>query len=446
VCSDSQGNVYVAGVFEETANFAADWGETLQKTSAGGDDGFAVKIGSDGGFEWAHRLGAENDERVLAACADGSGNLYLATFYMSSTVDFAEDWGGTDPKARGVNTCIAVTKVGSGGNYGWTHSLGSSGTDVQEDMCTDGSGNVYVAGRFDGGGNFAADWGGSDIKGSAGAYDAFVTKINAAGTYGWTHRMGKFSEDIAYAVCADNSGNVYLAGYYSSDNINFAEDWGGSDSKPVSNYGDAFITKMGANGSYCWTRRIPGSTSMSTRIYAADTDSSGNLYVAGYFGVNVDFAADWGGSDMKSCVALSDAFVTKIAANGSYCWTHRLGGFGADEAYDVCTDSSGNVYVTGQFEDTVYFAQDWGGTDPKDSSGQEDIFLTKIGADGSYCWTRKIGSQGDEKASSICIGPGGSLYLTGYFGGTVDFAADFGGTEQKSSISNTDVFVTKILP
>jgi hypothetical protein len=381
----------------------------------------------------------------LAACADSGGNVYLSTFYMSTTVDFAEDWGGIDPKPKGSNSHIGVTKVAPGGTYGWTHTIGGDLTDVPEGMCADSSGNVYIAGRFESQGNFAADWGGTDIKTSSGSYDAFVTRINAAGTYGWTHRMGRFSEDIAYAVSADNSGNVYIAGYYSSDNMNFAEDWGGSDPKPVSNYGDAFLTKLDSNGNYSWTRRIPGSTSMSTRIYAMDTDSSGNIYLAGYFGVNVNFAEDWGGSDMKSSMALSDAFVTKINASGTYGWTHRIGGFGAEEALAVCTDSSGNVYVTGYFDDTVYFAQDWGGTDLRDCSGGDDIFLTKIGTDGSYCWTRKIGSQWDEKALAISIDSTGSIYLTGYFYATVNFAADFGGTDEKTSISNTDIFITKIL-
>ncbi|MCX7703797.1 MAG: SBBP repeat-containing protein, partial [Planctomycetota bacterium] len=62
--------------------------------------------------------------------------------------------------------------------YGWTRRLGGSSGDVGYGIATDGSGNVYVTGCFQGTVNFRADFGGgSDNKTSAGSNDVFVTKI-----------------------------------------------------------------------------------------------------------------------------------------------------------------------------------------------------------------------------------------------------------------------------
>jgi len=55
-----------------------------------------------------------------------------------------------------------------------------------------------------------------------------------------------------------------------------------------------------------------------------------------------------------------------------------MGGGGVDSGYSIITDTSGNVYVTGYFGDTVNFGSDWSGTDSKTSAGSYDIFITKI--------------------------------------------------------------------
>ena len=70
-------------------------------------------------------------------------------------------------------------------------------------MAVDSSGNVYAAGYTEG----ALD--GSN----AGGWDLFVVKYNSSGTKQWTRQLGTSSDDWAYGVAVDSSGNVYAAGY-----------------------------------------------------------------------------------------------------------------------------------------------------------------------------------------------------------------------------------------
>ena len=84
-----------------------------------------------------------------------------------------------------------------------------------------------------------------------------------------------------------------LIAYWSEFAGNF---WGTVDFNPgsgtanltsVTSSSDAFIAKYNSSGGYTWAKRIGGSG--VEWINAIDTDSSGNVYVFGYFQGTVDF-------------------------------------------------------------------------------------------------------------------------------------------------------------
>ncbi len=448
ICSDADGNFYIAGSFSVTTiNFAADWGGTdIKTTGPNVTDVFITKTDPNGGYCWTHIMGGPGYDPVSAICADGNNNIYVAGSF-TGTINFAADWGGSDTKTDAGFNDIFVTKIDAAGNYYWTRRIGGSESDEVYTICADGSGNVYMAGSFEGSVNVAADWGESDTKTGK---SMFITKIDINGDYCWTRCIGNDSlYDTAYAICADESGNVYVAGRF-NETVNFAADWGGSDSKTSAGYTDAFVTKIDASGDYCWTYRMGG----TEWEYACTvcSDLNGNIFLAGNSGAmflapgySVNFAADWGGSDTKVGAGKDDAFITKVDNNGSYYWTRRIGGASTDSIEAVCTDKGGNVYVTGFFFDsTVNFAADWGGSDSKTSAGSADIFITKLDASSNYCWTRRIGSSNYERAHGICAQGSGNVCVTGQFRESVNFAADWGGSDSKTSAGLTDVFITKI--
>jgi hypothetical protein len=403
------------------------------------------------GYCWTRRMGAGSVDKGEGICTDGNGNVYVTGFFQDE-VDFAEDWAGSEIKS---GWGAFVTKIGADGGYCWTHRVSGSGSETVCDICSDASGNIYLTGYFSGTVNFADDWGLTDEKTCVGGFDIFITSIDTDGGYCWTRRIGGSSgcSETGYAICADSSGNVYVAGYF-GDTVNFAQDWGGDDTKTGAGAGDAFITKIDAGGAYCWTHRIGGGEGDYGNSIC--TDKSGNVYLLGSFGdttadYTVNFAEDWGGTDEKTRTCWEDIFITKINAGGAYCWTRRMGGEKGDRGNAICSDPSGNIYVTGRFgynteNYTVNFAEDWGGNDPKVSAGRRDIFVTKIGSDGGYRWTRRMGGPDeDDVAMGICADVDCNVYVTGYFrSATVNFAEDWGNNDIKTSVGISDIFVTKI--
>jgi len=324
--------------------------------------------------------------------------------------------------------------------YDCTWRIGGTNSEMPYDTVTDGDGNLYLTGYFYDPINFASDWGSTDLKTPAGAYDIFVTKINANGSYGWTHRMGGSGDDQGRAVETDGNGNVYVAGHF-WDEVNFAQDWGESDSKTSAGGYDIFVTKINADGSYGWTHRMGGTG--DDHAHGLATDGAGIVYAAGYFDDTVNFEEDWGGSDLKTCAGGYDIFVTKINADGSYDWTHRMGAAGVDHGYGVATDSTGNVYVTGYFVLTVNFEEDWGGTDFKSSAGDADIFLMRVNGDGTYGWTRRLGGSTSDRGYDIAADSASNLYVIGDFSDTVDFGQDWGQSDLESSAGGQDIFISK---
>ncbi len=268
-----------------------------------------------------------------------------------------------------------------------------------------------------------------------------ITGESSHGSYIKTYREGGLLPDSGISTATDLSGNVYITGYFQGT-VNFGTDFGTTDTKTSAGNNDVFITRINANGSYGWTRRIGGT--LNDQSFGVTTDLAGNVYVIGEFYDITDFGADFGTGDIKSSVGDWDIFITRINANGSYGWTRRIGGIAQDRGYGITTDLAGNVYVTGEFRDIVDFGNDFGTGDIKSSAGSEDIFITRINTNGSYGWTRRMGGPSSDGGKCITTDPTGNIYISGYFGNTVDFGADFGTGDIKSSAGYADIFITRI--
>ena len=331
-----------------------------------------------------------------------------------------------------------MTKINSDSSYGWSKTFGGGGKDEGYSVAVDSSGNIYLTGYFESTVDFDPGTG-TDNKTSNGSYDIFLTRINSDGSYGWTKAFGGTSDNRGYSISTDSNDNVYITGVFFGT-ADF-DPGTGTDNKTSNGSYDIFLTKINSDGAYGWTKTFGGTGSDGGNSVA--TDSSGNIYVTGWFNNTVDFDPGTG-TDNKTSNGILDIFVTRINADGSYGWTKTFGGTGIDEGYSVAVDSSGNTYITGWFNDIVDFNPGTG-TDNKTSNGNDDIFLTRINADGSYGWTKTFGGTGGDAGFSVAVGLSGDIYLTGYFGDTVDFDP---GTEfdNKTSNGSYDIFLIKMTP
>jgi hypothetical protein len=394
-------------------------------------------------YGWTKRIGASGDEYGLFITTDLRGNIYI-TGGFPGTVNFGADFGMTDSKTSAGSQDIFITRINSNGSYGWTKRMGGTLSDVGAGVTADSLGNIYITGGFTDTVNFGANFGWIvDPKTSDGSYDIFLTRVDSSGSYGWTKRFGGTLEDTGYDLDTDSMGNVYLLGVF-KDMVDFGVDFGTTDPKTSAGLDDIFLVRINANGIYAGARRI-GGTGTDWGV-GVTIDASDNVYMTGKFAGTVDFGQDFGTTDSKASAGNTDIFLTRINSDSTYGWTKRFGGTSGDMGFDLDTDSSGNVYVTGAFQGFVDFGHDFGIKDKKTATGIGDVFITSINTAGTYGWTKRLGgiSTSSAMGNAITIDLSRNVYVTGIFGGSVDFGSDFGMTDSKTASGGRDIFITRL--
>lgn len=130
---------------------------------------------------------------------------------------------------------------------------------------------------------------------------------------------------------------------------------------------------------------------------------------------------------------------TNFAQEPSWTWAKSEGSIGNEYSNAVCTDESGNVYVTGTFQGETTTIGDF--TLYSAAEGSLDIFVAKYDASGNVLWAKSGGGTGDDYAYGICVDTQGGVYITGYFRGP---SVSFGAIELFNTEDDCyDAFLTK---
>ncbi|MCC6186580.1 MAG: T9SS type A sorting domain-containing protein, partial [Chitinophagaceae bacterium] len=119
----------------------------------------------------------------------------------------------------------------------------------------------------------------------------------------------------------------------------------------------------------------------------------------------------------------TDIFVSKFDTAGNFLWANGLGGPGTDGARGVVCDNNDNVFVTGNFGDTVDFDLTVDEAILR-SKGKSDIFLLKLNAGGNCKWVKQMGGAQSDSATAIALDANKNIIITGNFGDTADFDPD----------------------
>ncbi len=273
-------------------------------------------------------------------------------------------------------------------------------------------------------GSFQVDYGGG-LQSTRGSNDIFVAKYSPTGGYVWSKTMGGFGHDGGVGIAAETAGNnVFVTGGMAEGGVDF----GGGTLFSAGNQ-DVFLAKYSSTGAHLWSKRFGGASSDSGAALA--TDTSGNVVVTGTFEGSVDF----GGGTLTSA-GLKDIFVAKYTSAGVHVWSKRFGGSGTDQPMGIAVDGAGDVALTGRFQGSISFG---GGS--LSSAGQDDAFLAKLlGTSGGHVWSKRFGSTIGDSGAGVAVDANRNVAVSGYFGGTVDFG---GGPV---SASATDIFVAKYTP
>ena len=231
----------------------------------------------------------------------------------------------------------------------------------------------------------------------------------------------------------DSSGNTFLTGFLIGD-VKF-----GTLTKSSSQ--DAFIAKIDTNGNWQILEAADqfggGGYSWGNDI---TTDSSGNIFITGFFGGNVSF----GNSQLTSTTDsngddTTDIFVAKMSSSGNWLWAESAGGsYDGDSGDGIVSDGNDGAYVVGAFN----ISGSWG-VNSYGTNGYGDAFVAHISSSGTWDWVLTGGGPGGDSADSVAVDSAGDLRVVGTFEGGGTQGVQFG-SSSFNAVGSPDIFVSKI--
>ncbi len=431
IAADAGGDAYVTG-YTLSTNFPTHSG--YQSSFGGVYDAFVSKLNAIGtALVYSTYLGGSGFDEAAGIAVDASNNAYITGFTSSS--NFPSTGGAYETSYTGSQAAF-VTKLNAAGN-GLVYStfLGGTNFDYGYAIALDSSGSAYVTGQT--AGSFPTTSGAFQTSFGGGTNDAFVTKLNAAGSgLVYSTYVGGSDFDQATGIAVDTSGNASITGQTASTDFPTHNAFQGA----ASTNSDAYVTRLNAAGTgLVYSSYLGGS--QYDQGTAVAVDSSGALYVTGYT-QSTDFPTT-SGSYQTTFAGAQAVFVTKVSSAGSLVYSTFIGGNLASEydyGFGIGVDSSGNAYITGQtsggFSTTI-------GAYQTTSSGGFDAFITKFKPDGStILYSTYLGGTGSDSASGLALDSIGDVYVTGSTSGG-SFPTSSGAAQTSYGGGQDDAFVSE---
>ena len=436
---DNVGNVYTSGSFEGTIDFDPGPG-VFNLSSNGMEDIYITKFDSAGNFVWVKRIGSLGPEEGYSITIDSIGNIYVTgSFYAWSVVDFDPGIGIYYLSSNG-NYDVFVLKLSSVGNFIWAKSFGGNSTDGGNSIIIDDEGDIYISGYFNDTVDFDPGPGVYNLITNYYGYDLFVTKLDSLGNFIWANCMLGIGEFNAYCydLAIGDKNNLYITGELNGT-VDFDPDSIGTSNLTSNGESDIFLSKLDVSGIMLWTKSIGGfdyDYSWSIKI-----DVKGNVYITGSFEGTVDFDPGSGVYNLTSN-GFYDIYISKFDPAGNFVWAKGIGGIEHDLGYSLTLDTSRNIYIAGEYGETVDFDPGLGIFNLT-SIGYDDIFISKFDSLGNFVWAKSIGGNSSEGEGLIFLDTSQNIYTIGSFYGTADF--DPGPLVYNlTPVSSYDYFILKL--
>lgn len=336
---------------------------------------------------------------------DAAGNMYLTGITDSPL--FPTTAGAFDTSYNGSSDAF-VLKLSPTGTIVYGTFLGGTQLDQGSKIAVDSLGSAYVVGY-----TYS-----NDLPVTAGAYDtsfngsidAFVTKLNAAGSaLVYSTFLGGDQDDFGGGIAVDLGGRATITGYtesgvYPVTPIAYDQTYNGG--------GDIIVSRLSAAGdSLIYSTFVGGSAFESG--YGIAVDPGGRTYVSGQT-MSLDFPTTAGVLQPGYGGGVADAFVIKLNPPGTnLAWATYLGGSMFDDSHALAIESSGAVYVAGRTESLNFLTT--AGAFQTSYAGGRDVFLTKLAPNAaSAIYSTYVGGGGEEETGDLVVDANGLAYSSGW--------------------------------
>lgn len=357
------------------------------------------------GFEQNGSAGAS------AIASDAEGNVLVSAGF-SGTIAIA----GESFSSASSSSDVLVLKLSPAGVPLWAKKFGDLGSDYATDLALDSKGNPVLVGESMQGG---VDFGDGPLPAGP-----FIVRLDVSGEHVWSKGLGGRGELTGVAI--DASDDIIITGRFSLP-IDLGEG-------PITPDGeDILVAKLdGATGRVSepggWVRTFNGS-SWYEAATAVAVDRSKNIFVLAWSDQTINLST--GATPLR---VDESPFLLKMTPAGESVWATGLGG----QPMDITVDLASRPVVVGTFTGELHVD----GRTLIGSSGNDDVFVVQLEANGTPRWMRAFGDAVEQQgAFGVTRDPSGNLVI----GGEVEGQIDFGNGPMKAK-GRPNGFVAKLTP
>lgn len=237
------------------------------------------------------------------------------------------------------------------------------------------------------------------------------TTVLCAQPFNWLWSVAPTGGQTLFGSATDGEGHTYLAGRF-----NFQADF--PPLPQLTTQGaetDGFVAKYDRDGAAVWV--VPFSGASNDECLGISVDALGGVYVTGAF-TSPTLTI---GNETLTRIGTRDAFVAKLAADGTCLWALDLstGVDDIEQGSSITSAPNGDSYVTGYYKGTFDPA---GSPTLTSCVNGSNLFILKLDADGAVLWSRSPAcpsqpSYGESYGQVVHVDQGGHLFLAGAFRG-----------------------------
>ena len=418
VAVDQSDNIYITGK-TASAMFPAAGGQPVA------NDAFVVKMTAAGALAYVAVIGGNASDSGEGIAVDGNGNVIITGF--TDSTDFPtlnpirSDQPGRDgflAKLDGFGLVVYSTYLG-----------GNSSFDYGEAVAVDADGNAYAVGATQ-----STDFPVLNaLQPVRQSQDAFVVKVDPHGNQLYGTYLGGSGAEAAESVAVDSTGSFYVTGWSASTNFPRV------NSSQVKQSGDdVFVSQYAPDGSsFVYSRYLGGNS--HERAYAITLDGDGGVYVGGRtdstnFPSVLPLQADQPGTD---------AFLTRLDANGVVSFSTYLGGDGWERILGLSV-RDGYLYATGQTFSTNFPSLNAVQPAKAGTATTADAFMLSLDlAASALAYSTYLGGSSNEEGRGVASLAGRNAFVAGWTEST-DFPTVRAIQDTKSNIGN--LFISRIAP
>ena len=410
IATDTSGNTYITGYFNEEATFGPFYIPLINPNSK---EIFVAKIDPQGNYLWVKSGSNYYDDRGLGICLDSMNNVFIT----------GTCWGGITFGALSVYNSSAFTdqifvlKLDSNGNEIWLKNAGVDppgspyNDDHGYDLVAGKNGDIFITGFLsnnDATAQFAIF---DNIQVAVPPFDslAFIAKLSNAGVWQWVQTNDGVNGYRDNRITVDDENNVYVTGGFEGTKT--------FGTTALTSFGasDIYVVKYDDSGNFIFAKQA--GSPLDDRGNDIAFDHKDHLYITGEFKAKAAFDTDTlnnYGSDSDR-----DIFVARMSKNGIWDWAKKAGSkSGGDRGNGIVVNNTGNIFVTGQFKDSAKFG---GSLEINAGSDSIQVFVAAIDSLGKWKWVIQGGGPDSDRGNGISCDNKCNVYVDGFYSDTIFF-------------------------